>query len=50
MLIAAAIDAAEGREFAVVNASGAFLEADMDEEVIVILENEIVDAMLEIAR
>ena len=33
-----------------IDAPGAFLTADMDEEVIVILENEIVDAMLEIDK
>ena len=50
ILITTAIDATEGRDFAVIGAPGAFLTADMDKEVIVILENEMVDAMLEIDK
>ena len=33
-----------------IEATGAFLTADMDKEVIVILENEIIDVMLEIEK
>ena len=33
-----------------IDAPGAFLTADMDEEVILILENEMVDAVLEIDK
>ena len=43
VLITAAIDAAEGRDVAVIDAPGAFLTADMDKEVIIILENKMVD-------
>ena len=39
VLVTAAIDATEGRDFDKIDTSGAFLTADMDEEVIVILEN-----------
>ena len=48
MLITATIDATENRDVSVIYAPGAFLTADMDEEVIVRLENKMVDAMLEI--
>ena len=50
VLINSAIDATEGQDVAVIDAPGAFLTADMDEEVMVVLENEMVDAMLEIDR
>ena len=50
ILITTSIDATEGRYVAVIDAPGAFLIADMDKEVIVILENEMVDAMLEIDK
>ena len=50
MLITAAIDFTEGRDVSVIDAPGAFLTADMDKEVILILENEMVDVMLEIDR
>ena len=50
MLNTAAIDAEEGRDVSVIDAPGAFLTADMDEDVIVILENEMVSAMLEIDK
>ena len=48
VLITAAIEVTEGRNVAVIDAPGALLTADMDEEVIVILENEMANAMLEI--
>ena len=48
VLITATIDVIEGRDVAMIDAS--FLTADMDEEGIVILENEMVDAMLEIDK
>ena len=38
VLITTSIDAAEGRDVAVIDTPGAFLTADMDEKVIVILE------------
>ena len=50
VLITAAIDMTEGRDVAVIDAPGAFLTSDMDKEVIVILENKMVDAMLEIDK
>ena len=39
VLFTSAIDATECQDVAVIDAPGAFLTADMDEEVIVILEN-----------
>ena len=50
VLIAAGIYATEGRGVSVIDAPGAFLMADMDEEVMVILENEMVDAIFEIDK
>ena len=50
VLITAVIYATEGRVVAVIEAPGVFLTAYMDEEVIVILENEMVYAMLEINK
>ena len=50
ILITTAINATEGQDVAVIDAPGAFLKADMDEEVIIIIENEMVDAMLEINK
>ena len=50
VLITAAIDAAEGWDVSMIDAPGSFLTADMDEEVIVILDNNMVDAVLEIDR
>ena len=47
VLVTAAINEIEGRDVAVIETPGAFLTADMDKEVIVILENEMVNAMLE---
>ena len=47
---ATAIDATEVRDVAVIDAPGAFLKTEMDKEVIIILENEMVDAMLEIDK
>ena len=43
VLITVAIDTTEGRDVAVMEAPGAFLTADMDKEVIIILENKMVD-------
>ena len=48
VLITAAIDVTENQDVAVIDAPGVFLLEDTYEEVIVILENKIVDAMLEI--
>ena len=50
VLINAAMDAMEGRYVAVIDAPGAFLTANMDEEVIVNIKNKMVDAMLEIDK
>ena len=50
VLVTAAIDAKKGRDVSVINTAGALLMADIDKEVTVILENEMVDAMLEIDR
>ena len=50
VLVTAAIDATEVQDVDVINTPGSFLTADMDEEVIVILENEMVNAMLEIDK
>ena len=50
IIIIAEIDATEGRDIAVIDFSGAFLTAEMDKEVIVISENEMFDAMLEIDK
>ena len=50
VLITSVIEAAEGRHVAVIDAPRAFLKADMDKEVIVILEKEMVDPMLEIYK
>ena len=50
VLITEAIDASEGQDVDVIDAPGTFLAADMDEEVIVILEKEMVNAMLETDR
>ena len=50
VLITAAIGATEGREVSVIDSPGAFLTADTDKEVIFILENEMVKAMLEIDK
>ena len=50
VLITTDIYPSEGQDVAVIDAPGAFLTADMDEEVKLILENEMVDAMLEIDR
>ena len=51
VLITAAIEATKGRDVAVINAPGSFLTTPQDdEEIISILQNEMVDAMLEINR
>ena len=50
VLINTSIDAAELRDVAVIDEPGAFLTADIDEEVIVILENKMVDVKLEIYK
>ena len=50
VLITTEINSAEVRDIAMIDAPGAFLTAHMDKEVIVILENDMVDAMLEIDR
>ena len=50
MLVTAEMYTKEVWDVYVINAPGAFLTADMDKEVIVILENEMVDAMLEINK
>ena len=50
VLITAEIDTKEGRDVAVIDAPGAFLAADMDQEVIIILDNKMVDTMLGIDR
>ena len=50
VLVTAEIDATEGRDVSVIDAPGAFLTSDMDEEVIVVLENEMAGAILEIDR
>ena len=50
VLIATIIDVKEGRDVAVIDAPGAFLTDDMDEDVIVVLENEMVAAMLKIDK
>ena len=50
VLTTVAIDAIEGRDVAVIDAPGSFLTADMVEEVLVILENEMVNAMLEVYK
>ena len=50
VLITAAIDEIEVLSVAVINAPGVFLAADMEKEVIVVLEKNMVDAMLEINR
>ena len=48
VLVTTSINATEVRDISVIDSSGEFLTNDMEEEVIVILENEMVDAMLEI--
>ena len=48
VLITAKIDATENLDVTVVDATGAFLTADQDKEAIVILEIEMVNAMLDI--
>ena len=48
VLITEEIDVTEVRDVAVIDAHGASLTADMSINVIEILENQIVDAMLEI--
>ena len=50
VLITAEIDVTEGQGVSAIDAPGSFLTADIDEEVILILENKMVDAMLEIDR
>ena len=50
VFITAEINATEVRDVAVIDAPGSFLTADIDKEVIVILENEMVDVMLEIDK
>ena len=44
------IDAEEGQDVTAIDAPGAFLPDDIDKYVIVILENEMVDAMLDIDK
>ena len=46
VLITTAINATEGWDIAVIDAPGAFLTAEMEKEVIIILENEMAAAML----
>ena len=41
---------AEGQDISVIDAPGAFLTFDMDEKVIVILENEMINAMLDMDK
>ena len=48
VLIITSIEATEGRDVAVIDAPGELLTADMEEEVIFIIENKMVNAMLEI--
>ena len=48
VLITTTIDTAENQDVAVIDNPGTFLTSDQDEEVIVILEKDMVDAMLEI--
>ena len=48
MLITAIIDVIENQDVAVIDAPGALLASDVDEEVVVISENDILGAMLEI--
>ena len=48
MIVTAAIDAEKFRDVAVIDAPGELLTADMEEEVIFIIENKMVNAMLEI--
>ena len=48
VLIIVAMDTTENQDVTVIYAPGAFLTADMDKDVIMILENEMVDTMLEI--
>ena len=50
VLTTTTIDVTEGRDVATIDVSRAFLTADMDKEVMIILENETVDAMLEIDK
>ena len=50
VIITATIDTTEVWDVSVADSRRAFLTADMDEEVIVISENKMVDAMLEIDR
>ena len=50
VLITTEIYATEGQDVAVIDTPGAFLTADTDKGVIVILEKKMVDAMLEIDR
>ena len=47
LLITAAIDAAEERFVATCDITGAFLKADMDEFVLIVLHNEEIDALIQ---
>ena len=46
--IIVAMDTTENQDITVIYAPGALLTADMDKDVIMILENEMVDTMIEI--
>ena len=50
VLFTIAMNATEVQDVDMIDAPGAFLTAGMDEEVVIILENEMVDAILEIDR
>jgi hypothetical protein len=49
VLITSTIDAFEGRDVAIVDVSGAFLTADMDEEVLMCLRGKIAELMVKTA-
>ena len=50
VLINAAINATERQDVSAIDAPGAFMTEDMEEEAVVILEDEIVNAILEIDK
>ena len=49
VLITAAIDAEEGRDVAVIDLPGAFLHADMDDLVVMVLRGELAELMAAVA-
>jgi hypothetical protein len=50
VLIIATIDAFEGRDVAIVDVPGAFLSADMDEEVVMTIRGRLAELMVKAAH